>query len=317
MKNIGRKTFLKTAAAGTLGATLFTTGAPYIISSRHIDRTPIPTRQLGRTGYQASILSLGGQSTLEQPGTMDRSLEIIHRALDLGMNYIDTSERYGNGISETYIGEVMKDRRDEVFLTTKTFQRTADGLIENNYADSCKRLQTDFIDLYLLHAVNNMDTLNTVLDRNNGAVLAFEELKATGRIGYIGLSSHSTEVLSEALNRYDFDCIFLTINAAGFSMNQSPSETRAFLRNASQKDTGIIAMKLTGRNRIFNTGLNIEESVRYTLSAGRNGRRFPVATGAIGITNVEQIDENIRLAKAYRPGSDADLNRIEASVNNR
>lgn len=315
MKNVDRRTFLKKAAATTIGATLLKAGSPCIVKGRELDSVAMPTRRLGRTGYEASILSLGGQSTIETDGTRDQSVEIIHRALDLGMNYIDTSERYGNGISETYIGEVMKDRRDEVFLTTKTFQRSAEGLIENNFADSCERLQTDYIDLYLMHAVNNMETLNQVLDPQNGAIHAFEELKAQGRIGHIGLSSHSTEVLTAALERYDMDCIFLTINAAGMSMNQSPSETRAFLKRLAETDVGVIAMKLTGRNRIFDTGLSMEDSVRYSLSAGRNGSHFPIATATIGITSVDQVDDNVRLAKQYRPCNETEMDRIEQSVN--
>lgn len=312
MKNIGRREFLKKTAATTLGASFLKAGAPYIVKASKIDQLPMPTRRLGRTGYQASILSLGGQSTLEQPDRLEESVEIINRALDLGMNYIDTSERYGNGISETYIGEVMKNRRDEVFLTTKTFQRTADGLIENNFRASCERLQTDYIDLYLFHAVNNMETLDTVLDRENGAYHAFEELKAAGRIGYIGLSSHSANVLTAALDRYDFDCVFLTLNAAGMSMNQSPAVTRQFLNKAAEKDVGVIAMKLTGRNRIFDTGMTMEETVKYSLSAGRNGNTYPVATATIGTTRVEQIDDNVRIAKLYEPCGEAELNRLEA-----
>ncbi len=311
MTNIDRREFLKKTAATTLGATFLKAGSPFIANAGNLDRMPMPTRRLGRTGYQASILSLGGQSTLEQPDRLDESVEIINRAIDLGINYIDTSEVYGDGISETYIGEVMKDRRDEVFLTTKTFQRTAEGLEENNFRKSCERLQTDYIDLYLFHYVNDMETLNTVLDRENGAVLAFEKLKAEGKIGYIGLSSHSSEVLSAALDRYDFDCVFLTLNAAGMSMNRPPAEARTFLKKAADKDVGVIAMKLTGRNRIFDTGITMEQSVGYSLSAGRNGSHFPVATGAIGITNVEQVEENVRLAKQYSPVADADMTRLE------
>ncbi len=315
MKNIGRRDFLKKAATTTLGASLIKTGPSFLSFAGVTDQLQIPKRRLGRTGYEASIISLGGQSTIEQPGKTEEAKTIINRALDLGMNYVDTSEVYGDGISETYIGEVMKKRRNEVFLTTKTFQRTADGLKKNNFEKSCERLKTDFVNLYLFHAVNNIETLDTVLDRENGAILAFEELRKEGRIGYIGLSSHCPETLDAALDRYDFDCIFLTVNAAGIRMNQTPSQTRAFLEKTAEKDVGVIAMKLTGRNKIFDTGITMEQSVSYSLSAGRKGRNFPVATAAVGITTADQVDENVRLAQKYQPISGREMDQIEKYAN--
>ncbi len=316
MKRIGRRDFLKKAAGSTIAISLMDIANPFDLRA-DVDNSNseiIPKRTLGRTGFEVSIVSLGGQSTIERPGRRDESVEIINRALDLGINYIDTSEVYGNGISESYIGEVMRDRRDEVFLTTKTFQRTASGIEDVHFARSCERLQTDFIDLYLLHAINRRTDLDAVLNRENGAILGFEKLREKGRIGHIGLSSHSTAVLTEALNRYDFDCVFLTLNPAGMSMSQSPAETRAFLETIREKNVGVIAMKVTGRNGIFDTGITMEQALTYTLSAGRSGNAFPIATAAIGITNVSQVDENVRLAKQYSPFTDEEMDRLEESV---
>lgn len=311
MTQIDRRDFLKKLTATTLGASLLKAGTSFPAFATDIDSLPIPKRRLGKTGFDVTIASLGGQSTIEQPDKLNESVEIINHALDLGINYIDTSEAYGNGISETYIGEVMKHRRDEVFLTTKTFNRNREGLIDANFTNSCKRLQTDFIDLYLMHYINNLETLDTILDRNSGAILALEDLRDKGKIGYIGISSHSTQVLTEALDRYDLDCVFLTINAAGMAMNQSPAETRAFIQKAAEKDVGIIAMKLTGRNSIFNTGVTMDQAIGYSLSAGRNGNHFPVATGVIGITRPEQLDENIRLVKQYKAYSTRQMEDLE------
>lgn len=311
MTTIDRRNFLKKITAISVGAPFLKAGSSVPAHVDDLDRMPIPKRRLGKTGFEVTIVSLGGQSTIEQPDRFDESVEIINHALDLGINYIDTSEVYGNGISETYIGEVMKKRRDEVFLTTKTFNRHKEGLIENNFAQSCQRLQTDFIDLYLMHFINNLETLDTILDRNNGAILALEELRDKGKIGHIGISSHSTQVLSEALRRYDLDCVFLTINPAGMAMNQSPEETRTFIEKASEKDIGIITMKLTGRNSIFNTGVTMDQAIGYSLSAGRNGSHFPVATGVIGITRPEQLDENVRLAKQYKGYTTRQMQELE------
>lgn len=311
MTQIDRRDFLKKLTTTTLGASLLKAGTSFPAFANDIDSLPIPKRRLGKTGFDVTIASLGGQSTIEQPDKLNESVEIINHALDLGINYIDTSEAYGNGLSETYIGEVMKHRRDEVFLTTKTFNRNREGLIDVNFTNSCKRLETDFIDLYLMHYINNLETLDTILDRNSGAILALEELRDKGKIGYIGISSHSTQVLTEALDRYDLDCVFLTINAAGMAMNQSPAETRAFIQKTAEKDVGIIAMKLTGRNSIFNTGVTMDQAIGYSLSAGRNGNHLPVATGVIGITRPEQLDENVRLVKQYKAYSTRQMEDLE------
>ena len=316
MKNIGRRDFLKTTASTVLGASFLASASPLRALAESPEKTAIPKRRLGRTGYDATIIGLGGQSTIEQPGKHDEAVAIINRALDLGINYIDTAEAYGRGISETYIGEVMKDRRDEVFLATKTRQRTKHGIEDENFAKSCERLQTDYIDLYFMHVVNSMDDLNILLDRKEGAVLAFERLREKGRIGYIGISSHSTEVLEEALRRYDFDCIFLTINPAGMRMNQSPGQTREFLYKVAQKDVGVIGMKLAARNQIFERNITMEQSMKYALSAGCAGNgKYPIATAAIGITRVDQVDENVRLACAYNPCDETELDRLETIAN--
>jgi uncharacterized protein len=315
MNNIRRRDFIKTTASTVLGASLLAAANPVISMAESPQKLSLPKRRLGRTGYDATIFSLGGQSTIEQPGKRDEAVAIINRALDLGVNYIDTAEAYGRGISETYIGEVMRDRRDEVFLATKTRQRTMHGIENENFERSCERLQTDFIDLYFMHVVNSMDDLNTLLDRKEGAVLAFERLREKGRIGHIGISSHSTEVLEEALRRYDFDCIFLTINPAGLRMNQSPRQTREFLHKVAQKDVGVIGMKLAARNEIFERNITMEQSMRYVYSAGCAGNgRYPIATAAIGITRIDQVDENVRLACAYTPCDEAELDRLEAAA---
>jgi aryl-alcohol dehydrogenase-like predicted oxidoreductase len=77
---------------------------------------PIPRRVLGKTGEQVTIYGLGGLFTTSRHDRHDEAVEIVNRAIDLGINYIDTSALYGHGASELNIGTVMKERRDEVFL---------------------------------------------------------------------------------------------------------------------------------------------------------------------------------------------------------
>lgn len=181
-----RRNFLKVslAAAGTF----FVSKTEKFIPTVFAKDNQMPKRVLGKTGYQVGIFSLGGQATLEQAGTEKESIKIINRALDLGVNYIDTAAAYGQGISETYIGKVMKDRRNEVFLATKTHNRTYDGsmkLLEK----SLKQLQTDKIDLWQLHNVRTDDDLKKIF-ANDGAIKALEEARRNGIVRYLGITGH-------------------------------------------------------------------------------------------------------------------------------
>jgi hypothetical protein len=88
----------------------------------------MPTRNLGKTGYKVGIFSLGGQASLERPNNFDVAVPIIDRALDMGVNYIDTSSIYGGPErwSEQYLGKALKGYRDQVFIASKTKERTRD-----------------------------------------------------------------------------------------------------------------------------------------------------------------------------------------------
>src|ERR1700761_6552477 len=127
-----RRTFLKTG--GAVAAGLLSQGA---IAARGAATTlgpmpanprtmaAMPTRNLGKTGYKVGIFSLGGQAAVEKPNNFDAAVPIIERALDLGVNYIDTSSIYGGPPrwSEQYVGQGMVKRRHEGFLVTKTKER--------------------------------------------------------------------------------------------------------------------------------------------------------------------------------------------------
>ena len=123
-----RRRFLRILGAGGIGAAAakalpFFGGARGAFGRESRDNGPMPKRTLGRTGVEVSMFSLGGEATVERADRREQAAEIINRAIDLGVNYIDTSPRYGNGNSERNIGEVMASRRNEVFLATKTHER--------------------------------------------------------------------------------------------------------------------------------------------------------------------------------------------------
>jgi uncharacterized protein len=296
------KATLAAAAGCTLGGALGLGGLSNAYAAAG-GAQAMPTRKLGRTGLDVPIFSLGGQSTIEEPGKLDEAVAIIHRALDRGLSYIDTSHIYGNGISESYIGEVMKERRGEVFLATKSREFSYDGAMRM-IEGSLERLQTDHVDLYQHHNVSTDAALDEVL-APNGARKAFEKLHAEGVIKNLGISGHSSRVLKRAIEAVDMDCALITVNPAHIAMTDT-EHLDDFMTAAVDRRVGVIAMKVTGRNQLLRRHpITMEQAMRYTLS-------FPVATAIIGITEMAQVDENVELARQFRPMTDAEMADLES-----
>ena len=185
------------------------------LPSNPVMPSAIPTRNLGKTGYKVGIFSLGGQAALEKPNNFDVAVPIIERALDLGVNYIDTSSIYGgpDRWSEQYVGKVMAHRRDQAFLATKTKERTRDDsmrMIER----SLQLLQTDHVDLWQLHDIGTMTDINDVFAKG-GAMEALLEMKEQKVVRFLGLTGHyRPDALMEGIRRYPFDTILMAMNAA-------------------------------------------------------------------------------------------------------
>jgi len=284
----------------------------------------MPTRNLGRTGHMVGLFSLGGQAAIEQPNNDRVAIPIIERALDLGVNYLDTSARYGGEArwSEQYFGQVMKRRRKEAFLATKTHDRTADGSLRM-LETSLKLLQTDHVDLWQLHAMGTMQDVDDVCAKG-GALEAFQKARDQKLVRFLGLSGHADpEVLAEAIRRFPFDCVLMAFNAA--DTWHLPFK-KTLLPLAIEKEMGIIGMKIPARGRILEGlppppvekqrgtakhdrpgTLSIKEAMRYTLS-------HPVSTVIIGVDNVAQLEENIRIAREFLPLNMAQLEALEQKV---
>ena len=159
-------------------------------------------RPLGRTGVMVSPLCLGTMN-FGDPTDEEESIAIINRALDGGINFIDTANVYNAGESERIVGQALREngRRDEVVLATKVYGRMGDGPNEqgvsryhiiNACEDSLRRLQTDHIDLYQLHR----PSLTVPQDET---LRAFDDLIHTGKVRYIGCSTHPAWMVMEAL----------------------------------------------------------------------------------------------------------------------
>jgi hypothetical protein len=331
MKNINRRNFLGTGLAATAAAvTVGTTHAGETVPATPVKKKSehpfnartygaMPTRSFGKTGYKVGILSLGGQATLEMPNTEELSEKIINRAIDLGVNYIDTAASYGKGISQLNIGRVMKTRRSEVWLSSKTHDVTYDGsmrLLE----ESLKNLQTDHLDTWQLHNVQRMDQLEKIM-ASNGAIKAMEKAKSEGMVRNIGITGHFEPlVLLNAIQRYPFDQILMAVNAADVHYL---SFKNYLLPEAQKKGIAIVGMKVATRGRMLSTWtpppiaeqperlattkpgtITIREALTYNMS-------LPVSTTIIGIDNVAQIEEDVKIASEFAPLCEEEMRAIE------
>ena len=298
-----RRTFLKKSLATTAGIGLVGTSGIFAKTKAWATepaKGPMPTQPLGKTGHNVSIFSLGGETTIEMADRHDEAVEIINRALDLGVNYIDTAAAYGNGASELNIGAAIKDRRDEVFLATKSHDYTYDGTMRL-VDQSLNRLQTDYIDLYQHHFVGHFGQLED-LKKDNSARQAFERLKEEGVIGNIGITGHSSRILSDALLDYPYDCVLITINAAEVVMDDTDQLDR-FFELAKEKEAGVIAMKVANRGRLLEQGLSIRQLLPYTMS-------YPVSTTIMGISAIPHLEENVRIASSFERLSNEEMAEI-------
>ena len=158
-------------------------------------------RLLGRTGVSVSPLCLG--TMMFGPwGNDDRAdaIRIIHRALDAGINFVDTADVYSDGVSEEIVGEALQGRRDDVVLATKFFMPMGEDpnqrggsrrWIMREVEDSLRRLRTDHIDLYQVHR----PSADTDVEETLGAMT---DLVRQGKVRYLGSSSYSGSQIVEA-----------------------------------------------------------------------------------------------------------------------
>ena len=319
---LDRRDFLRLGGAASAGALTGCLRGPSAEGLPPLPANPLttaamPTRNLGRTGYQVGLFSLGGQAAVEQPQNEAVAVPIVERALDLGVNYIDTAAAYGGAErwSQRYIGQVMRRRRRESFLTSKTNDRTRDGSLRL-LEESLRLLNTDHLDLWQVHNLTRMEQVDQI-SAPGGALEALRQAREQKMVRFLGVTGHADpDVLIEALRRFEFDTVLLALNAAD-PHHRSFSAT--LLPMAVERKLGIIGMKIPARSRILSSWtpppldkqragerpakrgtLDMREAMYYVLS-------LPVSTVIIGCDSIAQLEENVRLARAFTPLSQTQM----------
>jgi uncharacterized protein len=292
---MNRRQFLETVAVGLLAAPAFADS----------QQASLPTRTLGRTGIKVPILGFGSGSRFLMYQEEDKAIEALNRALDLGITYIDTAHTYGNGQSEERIGRVMATRRKEVTLSTKIPARTAEQG-RRQIELSLKRLQTDHLEVLHIHVLKNAQDL-AAIEAPGGVLEALYEAREQKIARAIGITCHADPAaLQMALERHDFDCTQMALNAGLASMadlpggmKTAPAGAQSFehlaLPVANRKNLGVIAMKVFGQEQLIGAA-PVEKLLTYALS-------LPVSLASVGMPKPEHIERNASLARGFKPMS--------------
>jgi predicted aldo/keto reductase-like oxidoreductase len=248
----------------------------------------LPRRTLGRTGERLTILGFGGFHLLEV--SEQQAEEYLDFYLDAGGNFIETATAYGQGDSERKIGRVMKRRRKDCFLSTKTHLRRrqqAAASIER----SLRNLQTDRVDNLFMHNVHTDEDLNAILS-DDGALRAAEDARKAGKVRFISVTSHSPETLLKAVKAYPFDAVMEWINYYDFF--NFPLIWDQVIPECRARGMGVICMK------------PVADGVLYRAESARKAFRWvwsmaEVTSAVAGNNTMHQLASNLALAKNHQP----------------
>ena len=300
-----RRRFLGTTI-GILASTALGGGGP----------DPLPTRPLGKTGLVVPTLGFGSGSRFLMYEAEDKAIEALDRAVDRGVTYLDTAHSYGNGRSEERIGRWLPGKRDRVTLATKIAARTADEARRQIDA-SLRLLGTDRLDVIHIHALASEADL-ALIEKPDGVLQALYQVRDQKITRAIGITSHADPVaLKLALERHDFDCTQMALNAAMARMDDLPTGLKATpmarggfeevaLPVAVRKGMGVIAMKVFGQDQIRGSATP-EQLLTYALS-------LPISLASCGMPRLDQIDRNAAVARRFQPMTEVEKRNLVESI---
>jgi len=315
---VNRRDFMKALGVAGLGAAGFRVGAeddkkPGDAKPRGKDAAgdtapvgsataaegTIERRELGRTGWKATILGFGGYP-ISEVGEK-QAIETIEAALDAGVNYFDSASTYGPHRSEGYLGKVLPSRkRDGFFLTTKILERTRKKA-SKEFEESLRSFRLE-PDLVQLHAINDMKTLDAVMGKG-GSLEAALAAKEAGKVKFIGITGHTRpEVISKALDLHPFDTVLIPLGAPDHHL----SSFEPVIEKAKEKGAAVIGMKvLSGGHAVGK--MPLEPLFQYAWN-------LPIATAVIGARTKDEVATAVAAARAFRPLSEERVAAILAQA---
>jgi predicted aldo/keto reductase-like oxidoreductase len=303
-KPLSRKDFLKISSKGLLALTLFGKTPLSLLPVRTADaKASFEYRTVGKTKLKIAPVGFGASRTMEPA--------LVKSALDKGMNFLDTGRNYFNGQNEVMLGKVVRGMRQELVIQSKALVFLKDGkeayktmegskkirsMMEVSLNESLKALQTDYIDIFLMHGASNVAIIEheTVID-------FFRRAKEKGQIRACGFSSHDNQVaLLKAANKSNFyDVIMVPYNHKGSYVHSKGGHYREWdqqaleseLKKAEHNNIGIIAMKTCSGGPYSEDGKrkpSYKAALKWVL------HHSYVSGMAVAMGNITEINENVQ-----------------------
>lgn len=268
-----------------------------------VEKNILPKRPLGKTGAEVSILGLGGEGILRTYDEEEKAIPLIRRALDLGITYFESARAYAG--SESYYGLALGERRREIFLASKSHERSAEGALKHLEV-TLKNMKTDFLDLWMIHDVRSPRDIEQIFS-TNGAIKSFEAAKRNKLVRFIGISGHrNPTILSRALDLFPFDVVLMPVNPAEPHYWSFLGEV---LPKALSKGMGILGMKTLSRGiciKIFGNEA-VEMFLRYAMTQ-------PISATVVGCDSLDQLEMNVKIAQMFQPMGQVDQNILLQKV---
>ncbi len=302
---LDRRAFLRRTTAG---AGLLVAGRA---AAAELLAAPLPTRTLGRTGADVTILGLGTAPIGEGPVELDDAVRIFGAVLDRGVNLIDAARIYGN--AEEALGHLIPPRRQRLFVATKVSTDTAEGA-ERSLAESFRRMKTDYMDLVYIHSAGSRN-IDRVLGED-GVLDYLLRQKEAGRIRFIGISGHNRPGnFLRLLETGHIDVVMCVMNYAdrniyGFENTVLPA--------CRKQNVGVIAMKVYvgirggfPNHRRAHVGC-VTEPERLPHAMAYALDLEGVSAAMVGPYTMDEALGNVEIARRYEPLSAAERDALLA-----
>jgi len=263
----------------------------------------IPLKRFGKTDVQISAMGLGGHH-LGAAKEEKIAVDIIHQAVDGGVTFFDNCWEYNRGKSEDWLGKGLKGRREKAFVMTKVCSHGRDASLATQMLEqSLRRLQTDHLDLWQIHGVTFQNDPDLFI-RPGGAAEALLKAKKAGKVRFLGFTGHKDPDLHLAMldTGFPFDAVQMPLNP--FDANFMSFEQKV-LPVLNQRGIAPLAMKpIGGHGEPVEKGIfTAEELLRYSMS-------LPVATTITGVSDMEILAQNLRIAQNFTPMSVAEMQAL-------
>jgi aryl-alcohol dehydrogenase-like predicted oxidoreductase len=270
----------------------------------------MPTRTLGRTGVEVSLIGLGGWHLGFKHLDEELATRMIRTAVDNGINFMDNCWDYNEGASEKRMGKALRNGyRERAFLMTKIDGRTKQEAAKQ-LDESLERLQTDYIDLVQHHEILRYEDPHRIFD-HQGANAALIEAREAGKIRFIGFTGHKDPrihlYMLEVAREYGF--VFDTVQ---MPINVMDAHYRSFeklvLPELVKQNIGVLAMKTLANGAILKSKtVSAVECLQYAMN-------LPVSVVITGCESMENLEQAITAARTFKPMTDEQISSLLAKT---